>query len=126
MQAQAADRFLHTAIGCIRPFPDLGQQLFGGDSFVLVSLEIEQERRLNLGELIQIDVVDTVFADVLGTYRAELAGLSAEFTRDLTERDRLDALLNDKIARAKARFERRRDALRSGRPDGLDGEEADA
>lgn len=96
--------------------------------------EVQRERAKEIalrnaraaGELIQIELVDTVFADVLGTYRAELAGLSAEFTRDLTERDRLDALLNDKIARAKARFERRRDALRSGRPDGLDGEEADA
>lgn len=96
--------------------------------------EVQRERAKEIalrnaraaGELIQIDVVDTVFADVLGTYRAELAGLPAEFTRDLTERDRLDALLNDKIARAKAVFERRRDALRSGRADGLDGEETDA
>ena len=66
------------------------------------------------GQLVAIESVDAVFADVLGVFRSELAGVAAAATRDLTLRGQIDDRINDALDRARGRFEASRDALRAG------------
>lgn len=66
------------------------------------------------GRLIDIEDAEAVFAEVLGTFRAELAGVAAASTRDLELRAAIDGRLNDAIARCRARFETAGASARAG------------
>lgn len=76
--------------------------------------------------LVEMEEVEAVFADILGTFRSELSGLPAASTRDLQVRSEIEKHLNGAVDRCRERFEKASDALRSGREVSLDAEEADA
>jgi len=67
------------------------------------------------GRLVDIEDAEAVFAEVLGTFRADLAGVAAASTRDLELRAAIDGKLNDAIARCRARFETAGASARAGR-----------
>ncbi|MGN6284507.1 MAG: hypothetical protein ACTHM2_05085 [Afipia sp.] len=72
--------------------------------------------------LVEMDEVEAVFADILGTFRSELSGLPAASTRDLAIRSEIEKHLNGAIDRCRGRFEKASAALKSGEEAGLDGE----
>lgn len=78
------------------------------------ALEIRQRRELAAGNLIEMASAEAVFADALGVYRSELAGLPAAVTRDLSIRVEIETRLNDALDRCRDRFEKSSKALRSG------------
>lgn len=81
----------------------------------------QQEHRL-----VEMEDVEAVFTDILGTYRSELSGVPAASTRDLSVRSKIEKHLNGAIDRCRSRFEEASEALRAGREVSLGGEEADA
>jgi hypothetical protein len=66
------------------------------------------------GELIAIDEVELIIEDILGTYVAELAGLAASCTRDITMRAVIEVKLDAAITRCRQRFEKAVSALGRG------------
>lgn len=90
------------------------------------AVEIEMRTARDAGQLYAAEDVEAAFADILGTYRAELSGVPAASTRDLSLRVTIEKHLNGAIERCRAAFEKTAAALRSGGEVSLDGEEADA
>jgi Phage DNA packaging protein Nu1 len=76
--------------------------------------------------VVEMDEVEAIFSDILGTYRSELSGIPAASTRDLSFRAEIEKHLNAAIDRCRSRFEEAAGALRAGREVSLDTEEADA
>lgn len=68
------------------------------------------------GHLIDIEDAEQTFAQVLATFRAELAGIPAGATRDVALRAKVETEIESAIGRARARFERAGAAMREGRP----------
>jgi hypothetical protein len=62
-----------------------------------VALEIRTEERL--GNLVPRQVLEDAIDIIVGMYRAELGGLPASFTRDVSERRRLERLVNELLKR---------------------------
>ena len=60
-------------------------------------LEIRSQERL--GNLVPLEVLEDSIDIVVGMYRAELVGLPASFTRDISERRRLEKLINELLKR---------------------------
>lgn len=83
--------------------------------------EIEIRTAKEEGRLIDIEVIDAIVADILGTYRSELEGVAAAATRDLTVRASIRSALDSAIGRCRRRFEQRCDDLRAGKPVHLKG-----
>jgi phage terminase Nu1 subunit (DNA packaging protein) len=88
--------------------------------------EIELRVARDQGKVIDLDEVEQVFADVLGTYRAELSGIPAGCTRDFGLRQIIEAKLNEAIERCRRRFEEASETLRSGGAVLVEPEEANA
>jgi hypothetical protein len=86
---------------------------------------IEMQVRREEGETIDLTETEEIFEDVLGTYRAELAGVPASCTRDLAQRDLMEGKLNGAIGRCKRRFSEKMAALQSGDKGYMDSEEAE-
>jgi hypothetical protein len=76
--------------------------------------EIELRTARDEGRLIEIESVEAVFADILGAYRSELAGVPAAATRDLAIRETISAALESAIDRCRARFAAAAEAARNG------------
>jgi hypothetical protein len=87
---------------------------------------IEMQVRREEGETVDLAETEVIFEDVLGTYRAELAGVPASCTRDLGLREIMEGKLNDAIGRCKRRFLEKGAALRGGGEIFVDDEAADA
>jgi hypothetical protein len=75
---------------------------------------IEMQVRREEGETVDLAETEEVFEDVLGIYRAELAGVPASCTRDLGLRETMEGKLNDAIGRCRRRFLEKAAALRGG------------
>jgi len=86
------------------------------------ALEIRMRREREAATLIEMRTVETIFADVLGAFRSELAGVPAAATRDLNLRADIETRLNDALDRARSRFEKSSAALRAGRDLDMAGE----
>lgn len=78
------------------------------------------------GRLVELPEAEAVFADILGTFRSTLAGVSAAATRDLTLRHAIDEAINRALEEARDAFEEKRDLLRAGGDVVLDDEAATA
>lgn len=78
------------------------------------ALEIKQRREVAAGNLVYMNTVETMFADVFGVLRSEFAGIPAAATRDLSIRAEIESRQNDAFARARERFAKQSAALRSG------------
>lgn len=88
--------------------------------------EIELRTARDEGRIVDMEDVEAVVADVLGTYHSELFGVPTACTRDLELRATIEKNLNGAIDRCRDRFEKAQRDLRSGGEVGLDGEEATA
>lgn len=88
--------------------------------------EIRLRNAKEEGRLIELAEAEAVFADILGTFRSALSGVSAAATRDLTLRHSIDAAINHALDRAREGFEEKRDVLRAGGDIILDDEETAA
>lgn len=77
------------------------------------ALEIKQRRELAAGNLVELQAVGALVADVFGVLRSEFAGIPAAVTRDLSMRGDIESRQNDAFARARERFEKQSMALRS-------------
>jgi hypothetical protein len=86
------------------------------------ALEIRMRREREAGNLIEMRTVETIFADVWGAFRSELAGVPAAATRDLSLRADIETRLNDALDRARGRFEKSSASLRAGRDLDMAGE----
>jgi hypothetical protein len=86
------------------------------------ALEIRMRREREAGNLIEMCTVETIFADVWGAFRSELAGVPAATTRDLSLRADIETRLNDALDRARGRFEKSSATLRAGRDLDMAGE----
>lgn len=84
--------------------------------------EIQIRTAKDEGALIDIEDVESAFAEILGAFRSELAGVAAGSTRDLALREAINGKLNDAIARARSRFEAASALARSGRGFGVSDE----
>ena len=71
---------------------------------------------LKVNDDIEIDDAEQSFAQVLGAFRAELAGVPAGATRDVGLRAEIEKQIEAAIAKARERFERAGAAMREGRP----------
>jgi hypothetical protein len=88
--------------------------------------EIEQRIAREDGRTIEIEKVQAGVDQLVGAFRAELAGVAAASTRDLALRDEFDRHLNVAIERCRAGLEGMCSDLQAGRETVVDGEEADA
>ena len=88
--------------------------------------EIELRNAREEGRLFDADDVETVFADILGTFRSELSGVPAASTRDLALRANIEKHLNAAVDRCRDRFTKASETLRAGGEVGVDAEDADA
>jgi len=87
---------------------------------------IEQRMAREDGQLIETDDVFAVVADILGTFRSELAGIPAAATRDLDARLAIEGALNGAIDRCRDRFQQAERDLRAGREVLVESEETGA
>ena len=84
-------------------------------------IEIEQARKLKLAndtaDALLVQTADALAAvdHITGEIRTGLAGIPARFTDDLTERRRLDDLIDVVLTEISGRFEQAGAALREGR-----------
>jgi hypothetical protein len=78
--------------------------------------EIEQRVAREANRLILLDDVLEATAEIVGAFRAELSGLPAACTRDLTERAVIERNLNGAIDRTRRRLDAMGKAVASGRP----------
>ncbi len=76
--------------------------------------EIELRIAREEGKLVETSDAETAFANILGAWRVELAGLSAAVTRDLTQRRKIDDYIEAAVARARAKFSAERQRLVTG------------
>jgi hypothetical protein len=76
--------------------------------------QLEMNIARHEGELIAMSEIELVIEDILGTYIAELAGLAASCTRDVTLRAGIEEKLDAAIARCRQRFGKAIQALRRG------------
>lgn len=88
--------------------------------------EIELRNAREEGKLFDADDVETVFADILGTFRSELSGVPAASTRDLALRANIEKHLNAAVDRCRDSFTKASETLRAGGEVGVDAEDADA
>ncbi len=85
--------------------------------------EVEMRIAREEGRIVEMESVEAVVSDVLGTFRSELASLPAACTRDLALRATIEKQVNGAIDRCRERFEKAELALRTGGEVVLDGEE---
>ena len=72
-----------------------------------IRLRIAREQ----GKLIDLEDTERAFADILGAWRGELAGLPGAVTRDLTLRASIEQYIDGMCSRLQARFRARRDEI---------------
>lgn len=82
--------------------------------------EIELRIAKESGKLLELEDTEAAFANILGAFRSELAGVPAASTRDLALREVIDGHLNDAIARARDRFRQFIEAIRASGNSGVD------
>jgi hypothetical protein len=75
--------------------------------------EIELRTAERANRLIETDEALDVMDDLLATYKAEMAGIPARVTRDVTLRRKIKTELDDAFLRASARFEQSASAIRT-------------
>jgi hypothetical protein len=75
--------------------------------------EIELRTAERANELIETDEALAVLDDLLGTCKAEMAGIPARITRDVSLRRKIKTEIDDAFLRASARFEQSASALRT-------------
>lgn len=75
--------------------------------------EIEMRIAREAGELIEMPSIEAVFADVIGSFRARLAGVAAASTRDLALRAVIDGNIESALAEAREDFDKRAAELRA-------------
>jgi hypothetical protein len=75
---------------------------------------IEQRIAREDGRLIETDDVFAAVADILGTFRSELAGVPAATTRDLGVRSEIEKHLEGAIGRCRLRFKAIEEGVRAG------------
>lgn len=78
--------------------------------------EIEIRNLQKLNQLIEIEDVLAVNAEILGTLSREFAGIPAAATRDLDIRAEIERRITGAIGRAKASFDKAAAALGEGKP----------
>jgi hypothetical protein len=88
--------------------------------------KLELENAAKKGELVEIETVQEIFAEIFAILRQELGGVPASSTRDLKLRAEIEKRHNDAFDRCGARFASARQALRSGRTILEGDEEAEA
>jgi phage terminase Nu1 subunit (DNA packaging protein) len=76
---------------------------------------LELRARREEGELIEMSDVEVVFTDIISTLSAELGGVPAASTRDLTLRETITENQNAAINRAKKSFNEKASALQDRR-----------
>ena len=72
-----------------------------------IRLRIAREQ----GKLIDLEDTERAFADILGAWRGELAGLPGAVTRDLTLRSSIESYIDGMCSRLQARFRARREEI---------------
>ncbi len=72
--------------------------------------EIERDEGLTVPTEDALAIIE----DIVGTLRGEITGVPARFTRDLKERRKLEAILNDVLERSSKRLGEAGDALSAG------------
>lgn len=78
----------------------------GGDALRDAKLlKMQLDLQTQQGKLVQVEDVEAIVADAIGTLRNELAGLGASVTRDLQLRAAIDEKVNDAVDRARAAIE---------------------
>lgn len=78
----------------------------GGDAIRDAKLlKMQLDLQTQQGKLVQVEDVEAIVADAIGTLRNELAGLGAAVTRDLQLRATIDEKVNDAVDRARAAIE---------------------
>jgi phage terminase Nu1 subunit (DNA packaging protein) len=87
---------------------------------------LELRARREEGELVEMNEVEIVFADIVGTLSAALGGVPAACTRDLALRETITENQNAAIERAKKSFNEKASALSGGVALYADDDEADA
>jgi phage terminase Nu1 subunit (DNA packaging protein) len=88
--------------------------------------EIEMRNLENEKRLVEIEDVNGLVDEMVGTFRSELAGLAARVTRDLTFRRTIDQVLNDILHRLADAFNEKARLLgaSSGATDPVKGSDA--
>jgi hypothetical protein len=75
--------------------------------------EIEQRTAREAGQTVAVDDMLAFADDVYGPLKADLDGLSARYTRDMTERRKLEAEVNDLLTRHADRLDKAADLLQT-------------
>jgi hypothetical protein len=88
--------------------------------------QLELQNARELGKLIEIEDVLLWQSEILGRLRTELTGVPAASSRDLDVRAEIEKQVNAAIERCRRSFEEAWQAIESGKPVTLGGEEADA
>jgi hypothetical protein len=103
-----------------------GSKAAGASVFQIArTKEIEQRIAREDGRLLLIESVDAAIDQIVGSFRAELAGVAAASTRDLDQRQAIEGHLNAAIERCREGLEGARADLQAGREVFVDSEEAD-
>jgi phage terminase Nu1 subunit (DNA packaging protein) len=87
---------------------------------------LELRARREEGELVEMAEVEVVFTDIISTLSAELGGVPASCTRDLSLRATIEENQNAAIKRAKKSFDEKASVLQGGVDLYADDDEADA
>ena len=82
------------------------------------AVEIELRTAERAHRLIETDEAIAVVDDILGTFKAEMAGIPARVTRDVALRRKLKTEIDGAFTRATARFEQSASAVRARDPPG--------
>ena len=77
--------------------------------------EIELRIAKEEGRLVELQSAEEVFADCIGTFRSELAGIASAATRCLTTRQTIENLIEAAVVRCRERFSKQRDELKQGK-----------